>query len=86
MTPGVARKIEAWMSAEARRPFPTIAERWKIALKDLPAKTAAYEKERAEFGKPRPPKPLARHSILRNTPKPPPGQVQKRCRAGSSMA
>ena len=67
-------KIEAWMSAEAREAFPFIAERWGVTLKDWPAKTAAYEKERIAFKeKAQAAKAAGLPFDITKYPKPPPG-------------
>lgn len=76
-------KIEAWMSAEARAAFPSIEERWKIALKDLPAKTAAYEKERIAFKqKAQEAKAAGTPFDFKKYPKPPPGPGTKEAPGG----
>lgn len=76
-------KIEAWMSAEARAAFPTIAERWKVALKDLPKKTEAYEKERIAFRqKAQEAKAAGTPFDVNKYPKPPPGPGTKEAPGG----
>lgn len=76
-------KIEAWMSAEAREAFPVIAQRWQIAIKDLPKKTEAYEKARIAFKQQADAAKAAGQPFdYKKYPKPPPGPGTKEAPGG----
>jgi len=76
-------RIEAWMSADALRTFPAVAERWKTALEELPAKQAAYEQARAAFKqKAREAKAAGQAIDLKKAPQPPPGPGTREAPSG----